>query len=250
MFLISLANSLPRLASIAAFLCLVVAHLEWPDMSTSVCRLRRVRQSGRAHQVHEHAVDAVVASDLRVERGRHQGALTDRDDPTRGGTVLDPCQHLDVVVDRLDPRRPDEDRPDRVAQAVHAEVLLERVHLAPEGVAPHGDVETADRLLTHRSVLDPVGQHDHPGTRAEGREAVAYGIAQRLDQVEDRGELGHRRGLPARDDEAVAGGELAGTAYGDRVRPERPQGRQVLAYVALQGQHADDGRDSHRGRVG
>src|SRR6478609_2904371 len=32
MFLISLANSLPRLASIPAFLCLVVAHLEWPLM--------------------------------------------------------------------------------------------------------------------------------------------------------------------------------------------------------------------------
>src|SRR6185312_828487 len=30
MFLISLANSLPRLASLAAFWCLVVAHLEWP----------------------------------------------------------------------------------------------------------------------------------------------------------------------------------------------------------------------------
>src|SRR6478735_2663874 len=29
-FLIRLANSLPRLASIAAFLCLVVAHLECP----------------------------------------------------------------------------------------------------------------------------------------------------------------------------------------------------------------------------
>jgi hypothetical protein len=33
MFLISLANILPRLASTTAFLCLVVAHLEWPDMA-------------------------------------------------------------------------------------------------------------------------------------------------------------------------------------------------------------------------
>src|SRR3954465_15179369 len=32
MFLISLANILPRRASMTAFLCLVVAHLEWPDM--------------------------------------------------------------------------------------------------------------------------------------------------------------------------------------------------------------------------
>ena len=28
----SLANSLPRALSAAPFLCLIVAHLEWPDM--------------------------------------------------------------------------------------------------------------------------------------------------------------------------------------------------------------------------
>src|SRR6188768_110383 len=33
MFLISLANIFPRRASMTAFLCLVVAHLEWPDIS-------------------------------------------------------------------------------------------------------------------------------------------------------------------------------------------------------------------------
>src|SRR4051795_5156777 len=33
MFLMSLANILPRRASTTAFLCLVVAHFEWPDMS-------------------------------------------------------------------------------------------------------------------------------------------------------------------------------------------------------------------------
>jgi hypothetical protein len=34
-FLINLANNLARLPSIAAFLCLVVAHLEWPLMQLS-----------------------------------------------------------------------------------------------------------------------------------------------------------------------------------------------------------------------
>ena len=51
-FLISLANSLPRLASTTAFLCLVVAHLEWPLMFVpSPCprssRGRADRQSTR-----------------------------------------------------------------------------------------------------------------------------------------------------------------------------------------------------------
>src|SRR5579863_685479 len=34
--LIRRVNVLPRLASSAPFLCLIVAHLEWPDMRTSV----------------------------------------------------------------------------------------------------------------------------------------------------------------------------------------------------------------------
>ena len=33
--LIRRVNILPRLASSAPFLCLIVAHLEWPDMETS-----------------------------------------------------------------------------------------------------------------------------------------------------------------------------------------------------------------------
>src|SRR5690606_8966223 len=55
MFLMSLANDLARRASIIAFLCLVVAHLEWPDMTailtgryclvqrSSFTRVRRLR---------------------------------------------------------------------------------------------------------------------------------------------------------------------------------------------------------------
>src|SRR5512133_3079774 len=47
MFLISLAKSLPRLASIPAFLCLVVAHLEWPLIAPCPSRLRQLCRSAR-----------------------------------------------------------------------------------------------------------------------------------------------------------------------------------------------------------
>src|SRR3712207_2546204 len=43
MFLISLAKSLPRLASIPAFLCFVVAHLECPLIACCPPRSRRPR---------------------------------------------------------------------------------------------------------------------------------------------------------------------------------------------------------------
>src|SRR3978361_1212183 len=44
MFLTSLAKSLPRLASIPAFLCLVVAHLEWPLTGCSPHGGRQLRR--------------------------------------------------------------------------------------------------------------------------------------------------------------------------------------------------------------
>ena len=56
MFLMSLANDLARRESMIAFLCFVVAHLEWPDMRSSLrgrapavtaptifCSVRRLR---------------------------------------------------------------------------------------------------------------------------------------------------------------------------------------------------------------
>src|SRR3954464_16078408 len=78
MFLISFAKSLPRLASITAFLCFVVAHLEWPDICPSPSRnpslqrtaaiLQRLRWPVRPHHVDEQRVHAVVAGQFRVER--------------------------------------------------------------------------------------------------------------------------------------------------------------------------------------
>src|SRR3954466_8346321 len=47
MFLISFANILPRRASMTAFLCLVVAHLEWPDISAFLPGVESSRRRGR-----------------------------------------------------------------------------------------------------------------------------------------------------------------------------------------------------------
>src|SRR5271156_4873265 len=57
--LISWVNILPRLASAAPFLCLIVAHFEWPDMKTSAafpgCRERFARGRRRAETALYHA---------------------------------------------------------------------------------------------------------------------------------------------------------------------------------------------------
>src|SRR5436190_20446093 len=63
---ISLANSLPRALSCAPFLCLIVAHLEWPDMSDAS---------------QEELMESEVARNLRVERGDEHGTLAADDRP-------------------------------------------------------------------------------------------------------------------------------------------------------------------------
>src|SRR5919202_4530986 len=79
MFLINLANILPRLASMTAFLCFVVAHLEWPDIALPP----GTSGENAADHLDEEPVHAGVPGDLGVERRGEQVALSDRDDPTR-----------------------------------------------------------------------------------------------------------------------------------------------------------------------
>src|SRR4029453_12869044 len=67
-FLMSFAKSLPRLASTTAFLCLVVAHLEWPDIGLVLL-----------HDVEEQTVYSGVAGEFGVERSRKQRTLPDGD---------------------------------------------------------------------------------------------------------------------------------------------------------------------------
>src|SRR5918997_1440892 len=102
MFLISFANSLPRRASMTAFLCFVVAHLEGPDMLPSASPL----------------------------------CLPDRDDPTRGRSGADGADDLHVRTDGLHPGRPDEQRVERLVALGEPEVGLEGVDLPAERVAP------------------------------------------------------------------------------------------------------------------
>src|SRR5262249_9266283 len=63
-FLISRAKSLPRRASTTAFLCLVVAHLEWPDIPSPFYPHARA-----PHHVHEEPMDPQVTGELRMEGG-------------------------------------------------------------------------------------------------------------------------------------------------------------------------------------
>src|SRR5918994_1653822 len=144
MFFISLAKSLPRLASIPAFLCFVVAHLEWPLTSPPRWRssaafaapllCSSVSSRARSHQsplvaggnagplgqvasddVDEQRVHPAVPGQFGVEARGHQVPLADGDDPTVGRSPDDPPEDLDARAGFLHPRGADEDRVQRAA---------------------------------------------------------------------------------------------------------------------------------------
>src|SRR3954447_23506789 len=87
---VSFENSLPRFASAAPFLCLIVDHLLCPDT-----RLL-------PYLTQEQLVDARVVRELRMEGGDEDPALT-----RQHRVAVDLGEHLDVRARGLDPRRAD-----------------------------------------------------------------------------------------------------------------------------------------------
>jgi hypothetical protein len=75
-------------------------------------------------------VDPIVSVDLGMERGGHQVAGSNRDDPTHRLTGRDRGQGLDAGAHPLDPRGADEDRVHGGVEAVELERALEGLDLA------------------------------------------------------------------------------------------------------------------------
>src|SRR4051794_36975021 len=107
MFLMSLANILPRLASMTAFLCLVVAHLEWPDIALP---------SLPADEIQEVSMQTQIVAHLGVERRRQDRPLLNRDDPIAEPLDAHAGEDLDLRAELFDPRRADEHRMHRIRE--------------------------------------------------------------------------------------------------------------------------------------
>src|SRR5215211_4377797 len=171
----SLEKSLPRLASAAPFLCLMLDHLLCPDM-----RLL-------PDEVEKALVHPGVIGELRMERGDEEPTLAEQDRiAVQLGEDLNAFPHFG------DPGSPDEDAAQRPHLVLEGEVGLEARHLAPVGVAVDPDVHPAD---------EPAARHeDHPGA---GAEHCAREPPQRLCEGIEADEPADRRRLAARDDKPV-----------------------------------------------
>src|SRR5206468_2288184 len=110
-----------RFSSVADFFLLMEAHLECPDTALS-------------HQLEDPGMEPGIACHLRVERRGQQIRLPHHD---RESGVL--REDFDAIAHPGHPRRADEDAA-HGTHALHIEVRLERVHLAPVRVAFDRDV--------------------------------------------------------------------------------------------------------------
>src|SRR5438874_1728136 len=120
----SFENSFPRFASAAPFLCLIEDHLLCPDT-------RRL-----PHRSEEQLVHARILRQLGVER-RHEDATVAHQH--RLAPVL--REHRDAPPHGTDPRRPDEDAPQRLGLPFEPKIRFEACDLAPRVRAMGEDVE-------------------------------------------------------------------------------------------------------------
>src|ERR1700751_2610296 len=207
---VSFEKSLPRFASAAPFLCLIDDHLLCPDTRCL------------PHDVQEPLVDARIVGELRMEGGDEEPSLA-----RQHRMAVEFGKHLDVRSRVVEPRRTDEDCPERLVSVTDVEVGLEAVRLPAECVAPGAPVAEPEVVAV---------EDDHPRTRSEDRAAE---LAHRLVEPVEPHEPADRGRLAAGDDEPVEPVELLGKPHLDRLGAEPAQHGCVLAEVALHGEQAD-----------
>src|SRR6266540_3571340 len=181
---ISLANSLPRLASLAPFWCLMVDHFECPLMALAPFAGRRLRQSaggigrlavdatrlGGPREVDEPAVQADLAAELGVERGGEQVALADGDDP-----AVELGEHLDVGAGLGHPGSADE----------------RAGHRAAGELADHGGLAAGEHQPVDPVEVGEAADLDGVGADRGQRPQVLADVALVGQDTDDRGDGHH-----------------------------------------------------------
>src|SRR5438093_365647 len=186
--LMNLVKSLPRRASLSAFLCLIELHLEWPDMARCPAVPQAPRRVNHESQGERGIARALRASIMRRDAGRDAevgGALARRRrglrararagsaaDHRRGAggrsTWVRPCRPLQPYRQRRDLRPVRADGRASLAaprHARHGDQPGER----PRGSSPHQRPRPVRRRARHRPLLRRRAHHRHGRSRHGAR---------------------------------------------------------------------------------
>src|SRR3954452_6296789 len=253
MFLISLANILPRRASMTAFLCLVVAHLEWPDM------LPLLQCGGRA--VSRPSIRSRNSRWMRPSpstSGWNEVAISD---PCRTATILPaapsgaPASSIRASTSTSGPASSTQgarmntactgsSRPAKVTwpskeSTWRPNALRRTVMWSPPSVSWSG----VPSSIRSASMIMPA-QVPKTGRPSLIRWRIGSDKAQGragLKQGEGAGDFKQGRRLAPGDDQPVTRVELGHASYAGRGGAQRLEHPEVLTHVALEGEDSDTG---------
>ncbi len=203
MVLIILANSLPRLASTTAFLCLVVAHLEWPLMSALSFTISTNNPCTRRSPVSSGWNDVASTGPLRTATtlpaaGPPGGTRRAPRPPSPAlSTHGAPDEH---GVDLADARRGrGRSRTSRPAGRRRCGARRCRARRACAGPAARRAPSPASRII--------------PAHEPYAGRPACSGLLQRVEQLEQLEQHGDRRGLATGQHDPVEAVEVLGTTY-------------------------------------
>src|SRR2546425_8665776 len=206
----------------------------------------RPKSPKQLHEIEEPPVDAQIAAEFRMERGRDKVALSREADP-----ILVTGEWRARAPGPQDGGGPNEDAVERRVEAIDDEVRLERLPLPPERVAVDRHVHEAEQLRLRFVGLDPRVLREEDAARAcahDRHPLLGRPSNDLIEQAELHEELRDRRALATGDRQRVDVREVLPPAHRDRlagfaVRLEGAGHRvDVFADVALD---ADD-PDAHR----
>ena len=144
-------------------------------------------------------MESEIVSELGVER-------TDGDRPLTAehGPFADGGEHIHAGADTLDRGRPDEHGVEgTIDEPTDLEIGLERVTLAPERVAPHGDVDGTQTLLVGAAVENLGREQDHPSAGTERGQTVRQPACEWFAESRRIEQERHRRRFAARKNDGV-----------------------------------------------
>ena len=183
-----------------------------------------------------------------MKRNAHEVALLYGND----ASVVQCGKHANSRPYLLNEWRPNKDSGNHIACYLgSAQSGLEGFDLGTERIAANGNVQTTERLLIVCRVAQSIAQHDEARAGAKHRHSGGNTCPERLAHAKNARQLVDDGRFATRDDESVDELKIRRSANSSVRDPECIQRTLVLADVALEGEHAYQGRaTSHVQKVG
>ena len=153
-------------------------------------------------------MNAGIVGELRVERCRKHVILAS----SNNAAVVKLCQNLAVSTGLFDDGSSNKHGREGVIDALHGDVGLEAIKLAPKGIPPRFDVHDTQCWLIGATIDNGARQQNCAGARAPDGHPCSDACLQGLEQVVHDQEFANGGAFATRNNQTVNPVEVAGQA--------------------------------------